>query len=345
MSDIPSNAPEQCPGTSSDTAGNSAACAGCPNQAVCASTPKGLDPDMAAISEKMKGVKRQQGGLEVGLLDIDICGPSIPKMLGMEGQEVHQSNHGWSPVYLEDNLAVMSIGFMLPNPDEAVIWRGPRKNSLIKQFLKDVHWGNLDYLVVDAPPGTSDEHITIAQCLKGEGTSVSAVIVTTPQEVALIDVRKEINFCKKVGINILGVVENMSGLQQRLPLVRFEHANLGSGSRVDITEKVSAILKAGLGLSSLEELIVCTDVFDGSMGGTEKMCSEMDVSLLGKIPMDPALGRAAESGRSVLSIGRKDGDTAEDDASAQFKPALCEAALRSIVARVVNIATSMQLTS
>jgi Mrp family chromosome partitioning ATPase len=85
------------------------------------------------------------------------------------GQEIHQSNAGWSPVYVEDNLGVMSIGFMLPNPDDAVVWRGPRKNGLIKQFLKDVDWGELDYLVIDTPPGTSDEHISIAQYLKATG--------------------------------------------------------------------------------------------------------------------------------------------------------------------------------
>ena len=83
----------------------------------------------------------------MGLLDIDICGPSVPKMLGLEGEEVHQSSTGWSPVYVSDNLGVMSIGFMLSDPNEAVVWRGPRKNGLIKQFLRDVDWGELDYLV------------------------------------------------------------------------------------------------------------------------------------------------------------------------------------------------------
>ncbi len=135
----------------------------------------------------------------MGLLDIDICGPSLPKMLGLEGEEVHQSGAGWSPVYLADNLGVMSIGFMLPNPDDAVIWRGPRKNGLIKQFLKDVDWGALDFLLIDSPPGTSDEHISVAQFLKAADNLDGAVVVTTPQEVAIIDVRKEINFCKKVG--------------------------------------------------------------------------------------------------------------------------------------------------
>lgn len=92
--------------------------------------------------------------LQVGLLDIDICGPSIPKMLGLEGEEIHQSSSGWSPVFVEDNLGVMSIGFMLQGADDPVIWRGPRKNGLIKQFLRDVDWGELDYLVIDSPPGT-----------------------------------------------------------------------------------------------------------------------------------------------------------------------------------------------
>lgn len=91
----------------------------------------------------------------MGLLDIDICGPSIPKMLGLEGEEVHQSSAGWSPVYVSDNLGVMSIGFMLSSADEAVIWRGPRKNGLIKQFLKDVDWGSLDYL---ASRSSADSH-------------------------------------------------------------------------------------------------------------------------------------------------------------------------------------------
>jgi Mrp family chromosome partitioning ATPase len=180
-------------------------------------------------------------GLDVGLLDVDICGPSVPRLLGLEGQEVHQSRVGWSPVYASERLAVMSVGFLLPSPDDAVVWRGPRKNALIKQFLRDVVWGPLDYLVVDAPPGTSDEHISLAQLLLGGGgggggaaagaaagggsaaeadgalappppVDARAVIVTTPEQVAIADVRKEVSFCRKVGLPILGVVENMSAL-------------------------------------------------------------------------------------------------------------------------------------
>ena len=111
---------------------------------------------------------------------------------------------------MEDNLAVMSIGFLLPDPDAAVIWRGPKKNGMIKQFLKDVYWDHLDYLLVDTPPGTSDEHLSITSYLNETGVD-GAIIVTTPQEVALLDVRKEITFCRRVGVKILGVVENMAG--------------------------------------------------------------------------------------------------------------------------------------
>lgn len=120
----------------------------------------------STISTQLALTLAQDEKRQVGLLDIDICGPSVPRMLGLEGQEVHQSNQGWSPVYVEDNLAVMSIGFLLPGKDEAVIWRGPRKNGLIKQFLTDVIWEDLDYLIIDTPPGTSDEHISIVQYLK-----------------------------------------------------------------------------------------------------------------------------------------------------------------------------------
>lgn len=110
-------------------------------------------------------------------------------MLNLENHEVHQSNEGWSPVYVEDNLAVMSIGFMLQNKDDPIIWRGPRKNGLIKQFLLDVIWEDLDYLIVDTPPGTSDEHISIISLLK-QANLHGAIVVTTPQEFSLSDVRK-----------------------------------------------------------------------------------------------------------------------------------------------------------
>ncbi|GMH23894.1 hypothetical protein Nepgr_025737 [Nepenthes gracilis] len=233
---------------------------------------------------------------QVGLLDIDICGPSNPKMLGLEGQEIHQSNLGWSPVYVESNLGVMSIGFMLPDPDEAVIWRGPRKNGIIKQFLKDVYWGELDFLVVDAPPGTSDEHISIVQFLQATGID-GAIIVTTPQQVSLIDVRKEVNFCKKVGIQVLGVVENMSGLSQYLADFKFTKPT-ETGEHSDITEWALEYMRANA--PELLNLVACTEVFDSSGGGATRMCREMGVPFLGKVPLDPQLCKAAEEGRSCF---------------------------------------------
>ncbi|OAY71793.1 cytosolic Fe-S cluster assembly factor NBP35 [Ananas comosus] len=319
--EIPENANEHCPGPQSEAAGKSDECAGCPNQQICATAPKGPDPDLVAIVERMATVKHKilvlsgKGGVgkstfsaqlsfaladtdyQVGLLDIDICGPSIPKMLGLEGQDIHQSNLGWSPVYVESNLGVMSIGFMLPHPDEAVIWRGPRKNGLIKQFLKDVDWGELDYLVVDAPPGTSDEHISIVQFLQATGID-GAIIVTTPQQVSLIDVRKEISFCKKVGIKVLGVVENMSGLKQPLSDLRFVKLGEGGGES-DATEWALNYIKSNA--PELLNLVACSEVFDSSQGGAEKMCGEMAVPFLGKVPMDPQLCRAAEEGRSCFA--------------------------------------------
>ncbi|KAG2652102.1 hypothetical protein PVAP13_1NG332600 [Panicum virgatum] len=297
-SDVPDDANEHCPGTQSEDAGKADACAGCPNQQICATAPKGPDPDVVAIVERLAMVKHKilvlsgKGGVgkstfsaqlsfalaemehQVGLLDIDICGPSIPKMLGLEGQDIHQSNLGWSPVYVESNLGVMSIGFMLPNPDDAVIWRGPRKNGLIKQFLKDVDWGEIDYLVVDAPPGTSDEHISIVQYLQATGID-GAIIVTTPQQVSLIDVRKEINFCKKVGVPVLGVVENMSGLRQPLSDLRFMKS--GESGETDATEWVLNCIREKA--PELLSVVACSDVFDSSKGGAERMCIEMGIML------------------------------------------------------------------
>lgn len=280
--------------------------------------------DLVSIVERMAAVKHKilvlsgKGGVgkstfsaqlsfalaamdfQVGILDIDICGPSIPKMLGLEGQEIHQSNTGWSNVYVDSNLGVMSIGFMLPNPDEAVIWRGPRKNGLIKQFLKDVHWGELDFLVVDAPPGTSDEHISIVQFLQATGID-GAIVVTTPQQVSLIDVRKEVSFCKKVGLKVLGVVENMSGMSQ--PLSEFRFLSIGeTGAQRDMTEWAIEYMKEKA--PEMLQLVAFSEVFDCSGGGADKMCRDMEVPFLGKVPLDPQLCKAAEEGRSCFEDSR-----------------------------------------
>eukprot|EP00439_Symbiodinium_sp_Y106_P070788 s3556_g12.t1 len=295
--DRPADAPESCPGVSSEQAGKSESCAGCPNQALCASgEAKKKDPAVADVQDRLKSVKRKilvlsgKGGvgkstvsaqlsfgfsgrgMDVGLLDVDICGPSVPRMLGLLGQDVHQSSEGWSPVYVDDHLAVMSIGFMLPNQDDAIIWRGPRKNGLIKQFLTDVNWGDLDALIIDTPPGTSDEHLSIVTYLQDAKVD-GAVIVTTPQEVSLMDVRKEINFCRKVGLPVLGVIENMSGF---------------------------ACPKCGH-----EERIFCP-----STGGAMAMCQQMEVPYLGSVPLDGRVAAAGDQGMPLSQL-QPDGPVAK----------------------------------
>ena len=200
--------------------------------------------------------------LQTGIMDVDICGPSIPTILGIASEQVHASSSGWSPVYVQDNLGVMSVGFMLPSSKDAVMWRGPKKNGLISQFLKDVDWGALDYLVIDTPPGTSDEHLSIVTYLKESGID-GAVVITTPQEVALQDVRREIDFCRKVGIPVIGLVENMSG---------FVCPNCKNESQI----------------------------FKPSTGGGRKLAQDMGVDFLGAVPLDPRIGKSADYGISFL---------------------------------------------
>ncbi|MFA4943428.1 MAG: iron-sulfur cluster carrier protein MrpORP [Lentisphaeria bacterium] len=146
-------------------------------------------------------------GRRVGLLDVDIHGPSIPTMLNLKPAPLRSDGHSLLPVEI-GGLKVMSIGLLLDNRDAPVIWRGPRKTAMIQQFLQDVEWGELDYLIIDAPPGTGDEPLSVCQLL---GDGARAVIVTTPQEVAAADVRKSLNFCRQLNLPVLGVVENMSG--------------------------------------------------------------------------------------------------------------------------------------
>ena len=195
-------------------------------------------------------------GKQVGLLDVDIHGPSIPKLLGLENRRpVFDGETAIIPLDFENKLKVMSIAFFLPNADDAVIWRGPLKMSMIRQFLRDVEWGELDYLIIDSPPGTGDEPLSVVQLIEDAS---GAVIVTTPQEVALADVRKSIDFCRKVGLWVLGVVENMSGF-----------VCPECGTRHEIFKS----------------------------GGGEKMAREMGVSFLGKIPIDSDVVTSCDSGK------------------------------------------------
>ncbi|ORX54049.1 putative ATPase [Hesseltinella vesiculosa] len=178
-------------------------------------------------------------------------------MFGLDGKKVHQASQGWVPVYADETqrLSCMSIGFLLGSKNDSVVWRGPKKNAMIKQFLQDVYWGELDYLLIDTPPGTSDEHISVIEYLKDFNPD-GAVIVTTPQQVAIADVRKELSFCKKVKLPVLGVVENMSGY-------------------------ICPHCKD------------CTNIF--SSGGGESMAQEYGIDFLGRVPIDPAFTMAVDS--------------------------------------------------
>jgi ATP-binding protein involved in chromosome partitioning len=149
-------------------------------------------------------------GKKVGILDIDIHGPSIPRLLGVEGAHATGTEHSIDPVVTSAGISVMSMGFLLKDRDDAVIWRGPLKYAMIKQFLKDVEWGRLDYLIIDSPPGTGDEPLSIAQLIDDAD---GAVIITTPQALSLSDVRKSIGFVRRLNVPALGVIENMSGYE------------------------------------------------------------------------------------------------------------------------------------
>lgn len=212
--------------------------------------------------------------INVGLLDIDICGPSIPRTTGLVGESVHMSNSGWSPVYVQDNLAVMSSGFLISNPDEAVIWRGPKKNGLIKQFLKDVDWSGgqdtaLDYLIIDTPPGTSDEHLSITSYLKMCDNVRGAIIVTTPQKVSIIDVRKQIDFCNKVNLKIIGIVENMS---------KYVCKSCGHESSIFRTRNKDA----------------------ESINNVEKLSNDKNIPIIGNIPIDTRIGKTCDLGGNIF---------------------------------------------
>uniref|UniRef100_A0A1B6DI30 Cytosolic Fe-S cluster assembly factor NUBP2 homolog n=1 Tax=Clastoptera arizonana TaxID=38151 RepID=A0A1B6DI30_9HEMI len=194
-----------------------------------------------------------ESGHKVGILDVDLCGPSVPYLLNLEDKEVHQCPEGWVPIYYDTDqkLAVMSIGFLLKNKNDSIVWRGPKKTGMIKQFLLDVYWQDIDYLIIDTPPGTSDEHITVMENVR-ELNCDGAVIVTTPQAVAIEDVRKEITFCRKTNIPIIGIIENMSGFV----------------------------------CPSCSE---CTNIF--SSGGGASLSEIAKVPFLGTLPIDPRLSK------------------------------------------------------
>lgn len=150
----------------------------------------------------------------IGILDIDLTGPSLPRMLGVADGDVMMGNDGWVPVKIPGSgmIQAMSIGFLLKNSHDSVVWRGPKKTAMVRQFLSEVHWGKLDYLIIDTPPGTSDEHISLIEALASvRNDKLSSVLVTTPQAVSISDVAKELSFARKTSLPVLGLIENMSG--------------------------------------------------------------------------------------------------------------------------------------
>jgi len=206
-------------------------------------------------------------GRRVGILDIDIHGPSLAKMLGVEGVRPPSHEEGTpTPVRVHDNLPLVSIASLLPGPDEPVIWRGPLKMSLIKQFLSDIVWPELDYLVIDCPPGTGDEPLSVVQLL---GRVDGSVIVSTPQDVAFLDARKTLKFSQKLGVPVLGIVENMTA---------FLCPHCGQPIKL----------------------------FDGQ--GAEKAAEDFGVPILGHIPIDVNIARSGDTGRPyIYDFGKLEG--------------------------------------
>jgi len=257
-------------------------CAGCATASTCSSAKKdgqaatGLPPKVKMDVKHVIMVLSGKGGVgkstvsvnlayalsahgkKVGLLDLDMHGPNVPKMLGIEDHKLAVMDAKIEPVRVTGNLAVISMAFLLPDTSTPVIWRGPMKMAAIQQFLGDVNWGPLDYLVVDLPPGTGDEALTIAQLAPNVR---GAVIVTTPQDVATLDARKSAKFVEKLGLPVIGVIENMSGMI-------CPHC----GVEIELFGK----------------------------GGGKKIADELKVPFLGSIPIDIEMRKAGDEGRPFI---------------------------------------------
>jgi Mrp family chromosome partitioning ATPase len=198
-------------------------------------------------------------GYQVGILDADIHGPDVPRMLGIEGKQLTSKGDGVDPVEVFSGFKAVSMALVAHEPDKAIIWRGPLKHAAIKQFLRDVNWGDLDFLFIDLPPGTGDEPLSVAKIIKEVD---GAIVVTTPQDVALLDSRKAVGFSKLIKVPILGIVENMSGMI-------CPHCN----------ESI--------------------DLF--KVGGGEKAAEELGVSFLGRIPIDPQVVLQCDDGKPFVA--------------------------------------------
>jgi Mrp family chromosome partitioning ATPase len=199
-------------------------------------------------------------GFSVGILDVDIHGPSVPRLLNLAGQiEADEQGKSLNPARYSERLAVISMDSLLQDRDSAIIWRGPKKTAAIRQFISDVNWGELDFLLIDSPPGTGDEHMTVLKTIP----DALCIVVTTPQEISLADVRKAVNFLQYAQANVLGVVENMSGLH-------CPHC--------------------------------CREIELFTKGGGKLLAEQYGLPFLGSVPLDPATVAAADKGIPVVSL-------------------------------------------
>jgi len=276
-----------CPDDASEI-GKASGCEGCPGRVYCLSqSTHGVraDPILRTLHVRMRAIKHKilvlsgKGGVgkstvatqlamslasrghRVAMLDLDICGPSVPKLLRCEDGQVKKSPHGWIPVRdAIHGIDLISVAFLLASQDDAVIWRGPRKTDLVKRMLAETYWGKKDYLIIDTPPGTSDEHLTIVKALEDVNLD-GGIVVTSPQEVSAGVVRKELDFCRKTKLRVLGLVENMSGYV------------------CPCCQEVTPIFGVGAG---------------------ERLSSTYELPLLASIPLDPILCSGAEQGNAVM---------------------------------------------
>ncbi|EGG19175.1 hypothetical protein DFA_02423 [Cavenderia fasciculata] len=281
-----------CP-SNTESAGKETVCQSCPGQGVCSS--QSVNPDKKSIDIRMKVIKHKllvlsgKGGVgkssitsllsfglvhrqqKVSVLDIDICGPSIPKLMGVEGVAIVNSESGWVPprplpecnIHAGD-IKVMSVGSMLGSQNNSIVWKGPRKTTIINRLLKDTFWGRQDYLVVDTPPGTGDEHLSIVSALSSTTNVVDgAIIVTSPQDLAVDTVKREIEFCLKQGVKVIGVIENLSG-----------YACPCCDEVTEIWKPKDGTSSGGLGLAQL-----------------------YNIPFLGRLPIDINLGYCSENGK------------------------------------------------
>jgi ATP-binding protein involved in chromosome partitioning len=229
------------------------------NKIIVMSGKGGVGKSTVAVNVAVELASR---GMRVGLLDVDIHGPSVPGLLNLSDARPKSDPTGLQPIPYPvpgGEIKVMSMGFLLGDRDAAVIWRGPMKMGAIKQFLTDVAWGELDYLIIDSPPGTGDEPLSVCQLIDD---LTGAIIVTTPQKIAINDVRKSITFCHQVKAKVLGVIENMSGF-----------VCPKCGERIDVF----------------------------TSGGGETMAREMGVPFLGRIPLDPKVVEAGDQGTPIVN--------------------------------------------